>query len=581
MKGKGGLTASSPPPPPSTDGWLLSPGAAEPAEHAADPNDSHRLLPDCVLHNVLALLVARDVFSVATCSTAFRDGALRAPHLHCFVSRPPADGVFTLQGVLSRFQNSVSTFHVGDMGGIPVHNPAHGAAGAYCSSSDSDDEGLCLKDVRAIAFKRMTAVFNNLDNLRDLTMCNLHLDPAAFDGFVSAMDRFNTNADADALGSKDGETGRIAQLARLDLRGALFPEPTSLRARLCDRLNPLNLTELTLEGCRTLDDACLGAVVARCKGLVRLCVAGATRLQRPALSHTKLRRVDFSCCTNLHGFACLNLARIEELCLRWCRRFKDEAAASLFSSGTSPRLSTVDFDGCVALRTLIVSPPGYSSDGSRTVRTGGGYGATSLPCLRYLRVGMCEDLTTIKVKGCPHMQDLKLALCVGLRDLEVESTSLRVLSLALLPSVRHVKLCCPNLIELDLTGTGSTVQDADSAYKSGGMGDFGAVGSGGGEGPLRRGHRNADGRGDRAGGDLSGAACPATEPPYVLDLTGCNASLVSIKDGVRGLREGDGPTATGLGYGMHVDIDQYGKGEERNGKSEGEEEADRDRADLD
>ena len=45
------------------------------------------------------------------------------------------------------------------------------------------------------------------------------------------------------------------------------------------------------------------------------------------------------------------------------------------------------------------------------------------------------------------------------------------------------------------------------------------------------------------------------KPPYYLDLTGCNAAIIVAKDEVRRLREGDGPTATGLGYGMHADIE--------------------------
>jgi hypothetical protein len=522
----------------TTAGFLPPAAAADAAARPADPNSAHRLLPDCVLHNVLALLVVRDVFELGACSRSFQNGALRTPHLNACVGRPAPDGVFTLHRVLARFQNSVSTLYVGDMEGIPMRHPGR--------ADDGGGGRLLVRNVRDVAHKRMTAVFNNLDNLRDLSMHNVRLDPAAFDGFVSAMDRFYTDADVDALGVEDGAPGRISQLARLDLRGALFPDPGALRARLCDQLNPRNLAELTLEGCRTLDDACLGAVVTRCKGLVRLCVAGGTRLRRPSLSHAKLRCVDMSRCTNLRGFAGLHLPRLEELCLQWCRRFEDAAAASLFASGTSPRLRAVDLDGCVALRTLIVSPPVYSSGGALMTHTGGAHGATSLPCLRYLRVGMCEDLTTVKVRGCPGLEDLALALCVGLSHLQVESSGLRALSLALLPQMVLIELRCPNLVNLDLTGTGVKVRDADSAYKSGGMGDLGSMGSGGGMGPRL--HDNEQ---------IPGGTPPLRrmKPPYYLDLTGCNAAIIVAKDEVRRLREGDGPTATGLGYGMHADIE--------------------------
>ena len=104
----------------TTAGFLPPAAAADAAARPADPNSAHRLLPDCVLHNVLALLVVRDVFELGACSRSFQNGALRTPHLNACVGRPAPDGVFTLHRVLARFQNSGSTLYVGDMAGIPT-----------------------------------------------------------------------------------------------------------------------------------------------------------------------------------------------------------------------------------------------------------------------------------------------------------------------------------------------------------------------------------------------------------------------------------------------------------------------------
>ena len=222
-----------------------------------------------------------------------------------------------------------------------------------------------------------------------------------------------------------------------------------MRFNLCAKLNPLKLVELVLDGYRTLEDACLDFVLARCKGLKTICVAGATRIRQPSLMHARLRCIDMSRCTNLVGFEFLDLPHAEELCLQWCRRFQDAAAARLFASGACPLLRRVDLDGCIALRKLIVAP----SSLDRKLRASKDCMSTINSSLnvRFLRVGMCEELTSIKVLGCPHLQNLELTLCVGLRNLHVESVSLRELSLGLLPNVVHIKLHCPSLVNLDLT----------------------------------------------------------------------------------------------------------------------------------
>lgn len=474
--------------------------AVEAAQHeqtaasssSTDQNAHHSLLPECVLHNVLSFLVIREAYYVALTAQSFCGVALRAPHVSCCFESPAKDGALTLNRVLSCFQNSVSTFHVGDMSGIPVSN--------------EKDRG---KGVSGIVHKQMTAVFNNLDNLRELSMRGLRLDPSTFDGFVSALDRYYTNPDF--LGPEDGEPGRIAKLVSLELSGALYPRPQALLDNLCNKLSSLHLKKLTLEGCRTLDDSCLNAIVAHCKVLERLCVAGATRLKRPSFSHPHLRIIDVSRCTNLQGFESFNAPCARELHMVWCRKLEDSAVHDLFASGNSPCLSLVDLDGCISLRSLVISPPSQKT----------GMGIPALTSLRYLRVGMCEDLASLKVASCPNLYSLELDLCLGLCELDVESQSLRELSLALLPKLQCIRLNCPKLETLDLTRTGVSM---DEPFKA-----------------VRRVHRK---RYD----------CVLNQKGVLHLVLECDA-LPSFKviDDAQRVREGDGPTATGLGYGMHAD----------------------------
>lgn len=517
-------TEISAPPPPAAPRHPMDPPQIVAGAGNADPNSGHRLLPDCVLHNVLAMLYVPDVVHVATAARGFRDTALRVPQINCCGEHPMKDGVSTLVRVLSRFKNRISAFHMGNMEGIPRRRGQEIQSDGAVVNTRKDVENC------------MAAVFKYLDNLHDLSMHNLRLDSLSFDGFLASMDRVNSDAIGNA-GSEESSPGCLARLHRLDLRGALFPKPDSLRLNLCAKLNPLKLAELVLDGCRTLEDACLNFVLAQCKGLKTICIGGATRIRQPSLMHARLRCIDMSRCTNLVGFDCLDLPQAEELCLQWCRRFQDAAAAKLFASGSCPRLRHVDFDGCIALRKLVVAPS--SPDRKLNLSEGSMPTLNSSLNLRFLRVGMCEELTSIKVLGCQHLQNLELTLCVGLQNLHVESASLRELSLALLPKVVQIKLRCPNLVSLDLTGTGVAVRDAQGALKHGGMGDMGRLSSNGSH--VRR-HKIA--------------SSAASEVPYVLELYGCNPSLLETKDEASRMREGDGPTATGLGYGMHSDVEE-------------------------
>ena len=129
-----------------------------------DPNTGHRLLPDCVLHNVLAMLYVPDAVHVATAARGFCDAALRVPQINCCEERPAKDGVSTLVRVLSRFKNRISALHVGNMEGIPMPS----------GQENPRSDGIVMnmsKDVE----KRMAAVFKYLDNLHDLSMHNLRL----------------------------------------------------------------------------------------------------------------------------------------------------------------------------------------------------------------------------------------------------------------------------------------------------------------------------------------------------------------------------------------------------------------------
>ena len=287
--------SAPPPPPPAAPRVPMEPPRVVVGAGDTDPNTRHRLLPDCVLHNVLAMLYVPDAVHVATAARGFCDAALRVPQINCCEERPAKDGVSTLVRVLSRFKNRISALHVGNMEGIPMPS----------GQENPRSDGIVMnmsKDVE----KRMAAVFKYLDNLHDLSMHNLRLDPLSFEGFVSSMDRVHIetlgNAEAD-----ESSPGGIARLHRLDLRGALFPQPDTLRLNLCAKLNPLKLVELVLDGCRTLEDACLDFVLARCKGLKTICVAGATRIRQPSLMHARLRCIDMSRCTNLVGFEFLDL----------------------------------------------------------------------------------------------------------------------------------------------------------------------------------------------------------------------------------------------------------------------------------